>query len=71
MPWNFYMTLISRLVKRVLMKQKPGNASQMQQNAQRYRGIRLCCDITDVNNTENSSQERWQHDLRLTWSYPS
>ena len=30
------------------------------------RSIRLCCDVTDVNNTENSSQERWQHDLWLT-----
>ena len=42
----------------------------MQQNALRYRGIRLCCDVTDVNNTENSSQDRWQHDLRLTRSLP-
>ena len=41
----------------------------MQQNALQYRGNRLCCDVTDVNNTENSSQERWQDDLRLTRSY--
>ena len=42
----------------------------MQQNALRYRGIRLRCDVTDVNYTENSSQVRWQQDLRLTRCYP-
>ena len=29
---------------------------KMHQNALRSRGIRLCCDVTDVNNTENSRQ---------------
>ena len=38
----------------------------MHQNALRYQGIRLYCDVADVNNTVNSSQERWQHDL---WMY--
>ena len=38
----------------------------MDQNALRYRRILLFSDVTDVNNTMNSSQERWQHDLRVT-----
>ena len=43
----------------------------MHQNTLRYQGICLCCDVADVNNTVNSSQVRWQHDLRLTRSYSS
>ena len=64
LPWNFYVTFISKLLNRVWWNKN----HETHQNALRYRGIRLCCDVTDVNNTENCSQERWQHDLRLIWS---
>ena len=71
LPWNFYETFISKLLKLFWWNNNHETHHNIQQNALRYGSIRLCCDITDVNNTENSSQECWQHDLRLQQSYPS
>ena len=50
---EFLCDIDIKITETCLMKQKPHETHhKIQQNALRYRGIRLCCDVTDVNNTE-------------------
>ena len=60
------MTFISKLLKHVLMKQKPTKRIKTHCDTEAF----VFFTVTDVNIRKNSSQERWQHDLRLTRSYP-
>ena len=74
LPWNFYMTFISKLLKRVLMQQKPRNSSE---NASKRTAIprhsfmlwrRRCKQHSELESTQSRAlATRFTVDTELPW----